>query len=115
MIDFNKELVSALNTVLPTYYELALTQDSETPCISYQERDNADTLTGNTIGYSRLSYTVKVWANSIAEIQKYVLLVDKALRPLGFKRVGANELHDPNSAMIQKILTYEALGLENFN
>lgn len=115
MIDYHKELVSALNTVLPTYYELALTSKTKTPCISYQERNNYDTDTGDTIGYSRISYTVKVWGNDIAQIQKYVLLVDKALRAIGFKRISANELHDNASTMIQKILTYECLALENFN
>ena len=115
MIDFNKELVSALKTVLPTHYELALTKNTQTPCISYQERNNYDTDTGDTLGYSRISYTVKVWDNNLARIQKNVLLIDKALRPLGFKRISANELGDPNSTMIQKILTYEALGLETFN
>lgn len=114
MIDYSKELVSALKTVLPTYYELALTKDSKVPCISYQERNNYDANTGETLGYSYISYTIKIWANSIAEIQKNVLLVDKVLRPLGFKRTAANELADPNSTMIQKILTYEALGLENY-
>lgn len=115
MIDYNKEVVSALKTVLPTYYELALTKNTKTPCISYQERNNYDADTGDTLGYSRISYTIKIWSNSIAEIQKYVLEVDRVLRALGFKRISANELADPNSTMIQKILVYEALGLENFN
>lgn len=115
MIDFNKELVSALNTVLPTHHELALTSKETTPCISYQERNNADAETGDTIGYSHISYTVKVWSRQIADLQKYSLLIDKALRPLGFKRISSAELADRNSTMIQKILTYEALASENFN
>lgn len=114
MIDYSKEIVSALETVLPTYYELALTKNSKVPCISYQERNNADSDTGDTLGYSRISYTVKVWANSIATIQENVLKVDKALRPLGFKRISSNELGDPQSTMIQKIMTYECLALEQF-
>ena len=40
MINYHTQLVSALNTVLPTHYELALTSDTQTPCISYQERNN---------------------------------------------------------------------------
>ena len=114
MIDYNKEVVSALNTVLPTHYELALTNKTKAPCISYQERNNADTDTGDTLGYSRISYTVKVWANSIADIQKYVLEVDKVMRPIGFRRIASTELFDRNSTMIQKILTYECLALEYF-
>lgn len=114
MIDFHSELVSALNTVLPTHYELALTKGTPTPCISYQERNNYDTDTGDTLGYSRIAYTVKVWGHNIEVIQHYVTKVDKALRPIGFKRTSAQELHDPQSTMVQKILTYEALALEQY-
>ena len=114
MIDYHAQLVSALNTILPTHYELALTSGTDTPCISYQERNNVATDTGDTIGYSRISYTVKVWANEINIIQKYAIEVDKALRSLGFKRISSGELYDTQSTMIQKILTYEALALENY-
>lgn len=114
MIDYNRELVSALETVLPTHHELALTSKTNTPCISYQERNNYVAANGDTLGYSYISFTVKVWAHSVADIMKYSLEVDKALRPIGFKRTSSNELYDRNSTMIQKILTYEALGLEDF-
>ena len=115
MINYHKELVAALNTILPTHYELSLSADTKTPCISYQERDNVDTEVGNTIGYSRISYVVKVWGNDIAVLQEYAIEIDKALRKLGFKRISSNELYDTNSAMIQKILSYECLALEQFN
>jgi hypothetical protein len=114
MVDYNKELVSALSAVLPTHYELALTSKNETPCYSYQERNNYDTETGDTIGYSKISFTVKVWANDIKTIQKYAIEADKALRPLGFKRTSSGELYDINSTMIQKIMVYECLALENY-
>lgn len=114
MIDYNKEMVSALNTVLPTHYELALTSKTKTPCISYQERNNYVSINGETRGYSIISFTVKVWANNIADIMKYAAEVDRVLRPIGFKRTSSNELYDVNSTMIQKILTYEALALEEF-
>lgn len=114
MIDFHSELVSALNTVLPTVYELALTKNTKTPCISYQERNNYDTDTGDTLGYSKITYTIKVWGNEIEVIQENIKKIDSVLRPLGFKRTSSNELHDPQSTMIQKIMTYEALALENY-
>ena len=117
MIDYHKSLVSALNKVLPTHYELALTSNTKTPCISYQERNNysvTETI-GATIGYSILSYTVKIWGNNIADLQTYALQVDGVLRPIGFKRISSNELHDTNSTMIQKIMVYEVLAKENFN
>lgn len=115
MIDYHSTLVAALNTVLPTHYELKLHSGLKTPCISYQERNNADAATGDTLGYSNLAYTIKVWGNDIGELQTYALQIDKILKPLGWKRTGSNELHDAQSAMIQKIMTYEALALENFN
>ena len=114
MINYHKELVAALNTILPTYYELSLTSGIKTPCISYQERNNVDADTGDTLGYSRISYTVKVWGNDIADLQEYALKIDSALRQIGFKRISSNELYDINSTMIQKILAYSALAMEEY-
>lgn len=114
MIDYSKELVSALSGILPTIHELALTSSTKAPCISWQERNNYTSTTGNTRGYSMISFTVKVWANDIALIQNYAKEIDNVLRPLGFKRISSGELYDTNSTMIQKILTYEALALEDY-
>lgn len=116
MIDYHSTLVSALNKVLPTHYEMTLTSKTQTPCISYMELTNVATTDahGATIGYSQLSYQIKIWANDIALLQRYALEVDLVLRPLGWKRVGSRELYDNNSSMIQKILTYEALASEKF-
>jgi hypothetical protein len=117
MIDYNKEIVKTLNPILPTHYEMVLHSGLQVPCYSYMETNNYS-LTGvinSTIGYSKITYQIKVWANRIDEIQKYALLADEALRKIGFKRIAAGELHDPNSTMIQKILTYECLALEDFN
>lgn len=114
MINYHKELVSALTKVLPTHYEMALTSKTKTPCISYMEMNNFTSASGDTLGYSVISYQVKVWANTIGEIQQYSLEVDKALRPLGFKRISSGELYDNNSTMIQKIMTYEALASETY-
>lgn len=112
MIDFHKNIVNALSVVLPTHYEMTLTSKTKTPCISYMELSNSTTANGDTQGYSRIQYQVKVWANDISDIQKYALMVDSALRAIGFYRVASTELYDTNSTMIQKILTYEALANE---
>jgi hypothetical protein len=114
MIDYHSNLVSALKTVLPTYYEMALTSGTNTPCISYMETNNYSSNQGDTMGYSRIYYQIKIWANDIELIQKYALEVDAALRPLGFTRTSSGELYDNNSAMIQKIMTYEALAHETY-
>ena len=114
MINYHQSLVSALNKVLPTHYEMALTSKTAIPCISYMELNNYVSDSGDTIGYSRITYQIKVWSNKIGDIQKYSLEVDKILRPLGFKRISSGELYDNNSSMMQKILTYEALALEDY-
>lgn len=118
MLDLHTELVTALKTILPTYYEMTLTSNTETPCISYMEISNVpDTdshLNGFTIGYSRIHFQIKVWGMSLAEVQKYALLVDKKLRNMGYKRSGTSEMYDNQSALISKIMNYECLALENF-
>lgn len=114
MIDFHKDLVNSLKTILPTYYELFLSSDCKVPCISYMELDNASIANGNTKGVSRIQYQVKVWGNDLTIIQNNVIKIDEALRKLGWMRISSNELADNNSSMIQKILTYEATALESF-
>ena len=114
MVDFHTNLVSALKTVLPTHYEMALTSNTSVPCISYMETNNYVSDNGSTLGYSRITYQVKVWANDIGTIQRYAQEVDKVLRPIGFKRISAFELYDNESSMIQKIMTYEGLALETY-
>lgn len=114
MINYHNNLVSALSQVLPTHYEMILTSKTKTPCISYMELDNAVVNSGNTLGYSRLQYQIKVWSTDIEELQVYSQQIDIVLRPLGWIRVSSNELADNNSAMIQKIMTYEALALETY-
>lgn len=114
MIDYHSILVTALNTVLPTHYEMTLTKGTKTPCISYMEVNNAQTETGDTLCYSRIVYQIKVWGQDISDLQKYARLIDAVLRPLGWKRISSGELYDRNSTMIQKILQYEATGFEQF-
>ena len=116
MIDYHKEIVSALNSVLPTHYELALTTNTKLPCISYKERTIymlTDAL-GAVNGYSRIAYTIKLWGYDMEEIQRYALEVDAVLRPLGWKRTSSQELHNATNTMLQKIMTYEALAIEDY-
>lgn len=114
MINYHTDLVSALNKVLPTHYEMALTSKTQTPCISYMELNNYVSTYADKLGYSRITYQVKVWANDIGTIQRYALEIDNALRPLGWVRISSGELYDNQSTMIQKILTYEALASETY-
>lgn len=114
MIDLHSDMIKALSTILPTHYEMKLESGTAVPCISYMEINNYVSTSGDTLGYSKVSYQVKVWAHSIAEIQKYALQIDRVLRPLGWNRISSGELYDNQSTMIQKILTYEALASETY-
>lgn len=114
MINYHTSIVAALKNILPTHYEMVLHSGLATPCISYMELTNVDDATGDTVGYSRLQYQVKVWGNSIDELQRYALEIDSRMRALGWKRVGATELYDNQSSLMQKVLTYEALALEDY-
>ena len=117
MIDYHKELVAALSNILPTHYEMALHSGLSTPCISYMELNNYQLteVVGADIGYSAITYQVKVWGHDIGELQQYAQQIDTALRPLGFKRIASGELYDNNSTMIQKIMTYECKALEKYS
>lgn len=115
MIDYHKTLLNTLKSILPTHYEMVLHSGLKTPCLSFMELNNSTEADGDSLGYSRIRYQIKVWANDIELIQKYALEVDKALRAIGFTRTASAELCDKNSAMIQKVLTYEALALEEFD
>lgn len=116
MIDYHTQLVSALQTIgIDVHYEMVLHSGLATPCITYMEINNYVDSNGDTLGYSRITFQVKVWANDISIIQKYALQIDDVLRPLGWKRISSGELYDNSSTMIQKIMTYEALALEQFD
>lgn len=114
MIDYHSKLVAALNTILPTHYELSLTSGTETPCISYMEKNNYVSTRGETFSYSRITYQVKVWSNRLEELQYYSKQIDNVLRPLGFTMISSGELYDVNSAMKQKIMSFEALAVESY-
>ncbi len=114
MIDYDTQLVTALKSILPTYHELLLVPGTKTPCISYQEANNYSDVDGDTIGYSKISYQIKIWGTDIAVIKAHLVKLDAVMRKLGFKRISTGELSDKNSAMIQKIMLYEATAYEEF-
>lgn len=115
MYNYHGELVDTLSAILPTYYEMFLHRGLEVPCISYMELNNSDAEVGDTLGYSYLEYQIKVWSDKIADLQDYALQIDTVLRPLGWTRVSSRELYDTESTMMQKILTYRAKAVEEFN
>lgn len=114
MVNYHETLIQALNAILPTHYEMNLTSKTTTPCISYMETNNYDAATGNTVGFSRVSYQIKVWGRDLPTLQNYASQIDKSLHSLGFRRVSSREMYDNNSTMKQKVMTYEALFYENY-
>ena len=103
MLSGKTDIVKELNKILPTYYELFCDSNTKLPCFTYIENINQDVVTGDTLGYSSIGYTIKLWANDVADI---------VMRKLGYRRKSSNELTVDNQ--IEKIMTYEALGLENY-
>lgn len=114
MINYHETIVNTLSDILPTYYEMVLHSGIKTPCISYMELNNSVNANGTTIGYSDISYQIKVWGNKLEDLQNYSMEIDKAMRALGWTRYSSQELHDNQSTMMQKILTYGALASETF-
>lgn len=113
MIDYHIELRNALKTIgIPVHYELSLHSGLKTPCISYMELTNFVQTSTDITDISTIQYQIKVWGTDIAQLQGYAKAIDTLLRPLGWQRNSAAELYDTNSAMIQKVLTYSATGLE---
>lgn len=114
MIDYRPELVSALRTLgLPVEYELFLTSDTEIPCISYRLTNDRASAEGDTIGYSELTFAIKVWSTKLADLAYYSNRLDILMRNLGFKRGYANELWLNGIGQIE--IRYTGLGIENFN
>ena len=93
---------------------MILNNGIKTSCIRYLELNNAAAETGDTLGYSSIQYQIKVWGEDIGVLQECAQKIDNKLRPLGWKRIGCRELYDKQSAMIQKIMTYDANALEVF-
>lgn len=115
MQDNKKSLVAKLSTILPTYYEYFCDTTTPMPCITYAETNNLDDVKAMDAGYYRLQMTVKIWCNalSVGTMESYAQQVDNAMRELGYSRINSNELVVGDQ--IEKILLYEALGIEKYN
>lgn len=117
MIDYNKKIVAALKTIgIPVHYELFLNSGLEVPCISYMELTNYVEQQTFDLGTDvcKISFQVKVWGTRIEDLQKYAKEIDVVMRNMYFVRTSSVELHDPNSAMMQKVLTYDCIAIDNF-
>ena len=114
MIDVKKDVYSKLSSLgLPCFYEVFLTKDTKLPCISYFEIANLSDSVGDTMGYSTIRMSTKIWAKDVKTLVEYSGKVDAAMRELGYKRVNSNELWLDGIGQLQ--LTYQAQALEEFN
>ena len=114
MLDIKPEVVTALNLILPTYYEYICNSQTPKPCITYAQTNDTDLETSKERGYCRIQMTIKVWIDNgnVSDMEAYSKQVDSSMRSLGYKRVSANELVVGNQ--IEKILLYEAIGKEEY-
>ena len=113
MLNVAPQIYDELSTIgLPVQPEGSVTKEVVYPCITYRGDNDIQDLTGDTLGYSNVYYTVKVWGNRLADILTNSLKVDAVMRKLGFRRIATNELWADDLG--QKILRYRALGLEDF-
>ena len=118
MIDFDKNIMAALSAIevtegvyLPCYYENFITEIVTLPCISYVENNNSSYYEGDTLRYSHLNYTIKLWMDDKTQ-QSCLQAIDSAMKELGFVRNSTLELVD--GGVIQKIMDYEAIGIEDY-
>lgn len=109
MIDFDPSIVEALSVILPTYYENFINEEIVLPCITYVGNNNSSYLEGDTLRYSHINYTIKLWMDNKNQ-QHYLADIDEVMKRLGFVRNATNEI--VSGRVIEKIMDYEAIGWE---
>lgn len=108
--DLIKEFKEYGITLIP---EASTNSKTSIPCVTYFERDNSDYKTGNTVGYSDISYTIQIWDKNYKNLIQTSLQIDDIMKKLGFSRISANE--QMIDGLHRKILIYNILLKENFN
>jgi hypothetical protein len=109
MFDYAPTLIEKLDEILPTYPD-TINQKVATPCITWFLYNDTQQETGDTLHYSYISYCVKVWGTSLAEVMKYSVEVDEMMRESGFTRVNSNILQD--SVLFCNTFIYRGHGKE---
>lgn len=91
MIDYRKDLYTALSTILPTYPELFV-KKVDMPCITYRLNNAADISYQDGFGYAELSFIIKIWGSTHDTLTQYEAALDDKMHELGFMLTSANEL-----------------------
>lgn len=113
MVNGKQDIVSKLSTIAPVEYELFVTEKTPIPCITYIENGNDDNLVGDTLGYSNIRYTIKIWSHSVQELTDLTARVSEQMRLLGYRRLSSFETKSTNLLCCNQI--YRGLGKEYFN
>ena len=113
MINVTPDLIKSLSEIgLKVYNENFLTSKCEVPCISYYEYDNSVNEDCDVLGYSDITYHIKVWAKTQKELVDYSAQIDSIMRKLHFVRLTCNDLW--TNTLGQRDMKYKALAFEKF-
>ena len=82
------------------------------PLVTYAEAENTDAEVGDNVGYSRIAYTINVWARSKAEVIAMSQRVDKVMKSVFFMREGG--LEQDEGGLYHNIYTYRRLVRESY-
>lgn len=92
MIDVKKELIEMLEKVgVPIVYEMFVDSKTPIPCISYMMAYDSDSLKGDTLTYSDVSFLIKVYSKDLVELEDICNKVKTNLRDK-FTRTNGQEM-----------------------
>ena len=110
MLDVNPLIVTELEKIgLPVLLENFIV-NAPIPCITYMEYGNRDTLVGDTLEYSEIITTVKVWSDSMSVLMSNAILIDERMKGLGYKKEFGSPMFGTGTG--QYLLRYKCLGLQ---
>lgn len=94
MSNLKKEIVSNLQAAvgLEVLYELFCDSTTKKPVITYLEANDKDVAIGDTLGYSRVNFYIKLWGDNLASLEPYREALKAEMRRMGFVRESYNEL-----------------------
>lgn len=115
MLNLQKKIKQALDTVLTTYLEQFKSSNASLPCVTMLEISNLidGQHQGDTLAWSRIYYELKLYAADYADIDLYSPKIDKCMRELGFVRRASKDIIV--NGQICKDFTYELLTEEYFD
>lgn len=114
MVDDSQNIVTALSTILTTYYEQIVNDKYTLPCITYMMSNNTsrtNAKSGAQVKYSDVGYDIKLWAKSKSDINTYSSQIETKMNSLGYTLSGCRELL--YGSVICLNMVYSGLGYEN--